>query len=43
MKQGKKIESLMGLALILVSGSIFVSFPVDWEASATTEEEQEDF
>src|SRR5918996_4960942 len=42
MKQGKKIDSLTGLAMILVAGSIFVSFPVHWEASATTEEEQEE-
>jgi hypothetical protein len=36
-----KIESLMGIAIILISGSIFISFPVNWEASATTEEEEE--
>ena len=42
MKQGKIIESLMGVTIILISGSIFISFPVNWEVSATTEEEQED-
>jgi hypothetical protein len=42
MKQDKKIESLMGIVLVLISGSIFMSFHVNWEASATTEEEQED-
>jgi hypothetical protein len=36
-----KIESLMGIAIILISGSIFISFPVNWEVSATTEEEEE--
>ena len=42
MKQGKIIESLMGVTIILISGSIFISFPVNREVSATTEEEQED-
>jgi hypothetical protein len=42
MKQGKIIESLMGVTIILISGSIFISFPVNLEVSATTEEEQED-
>ena len=42
MKQGKIIESLMGVTIILISGSIFISLPVNWEASASTEEEQED-
>jgi hypothetical protein len=36
-----KIQSLMGIAIILISGSIFISFPVNWEASASTEEEGE--
>ena len=31
----------MGIAIILISGSIFISFPVNWEASASTEEEGE--
>jgi len=42
MKQGKIIESLIGVTIILISGSIFISFPVNREVSATTEEEQED-
>ena len=42
MKQGKIIESLMGVTIILISGSIFISFPVNREVSATTEEERED-
>ena len=36
MKQDK-IESLMGIAIILLSGSIFVSPSVNWKASASTE------
>ena len=39
MKQDK-IESLMGIAIILVSGSIFVSLSVNWKASASTEEQE---
>jgi hypothetical protein len=41
MDQGK-IESYTRIAIILISGSIFISLPVNWEASASTEEEQED-
>lgn len=40
MQQGK-IEYLVGIAMILISGSIFISFLVHWEASATTEEQAE--
>jgi hypothetical protein len=39
MKQDK-IESLMGIVIILVSGSIFVSLSVNWKASASTEEQE---
>jgi|SRR5919108_2916745 hypothetical protein len=42
MKQDKIIMSLMGVTIILISGSIFISFLVDWEVSGTTEEEQVD-
>jgi hypothetical protein len=36
--EARQIESLMGIAIILVSGSIFVSLSVNWKASASTEE-----
>jgi hypothetical protein len=36
-----KIQSLMGIAIIVISGSTFISFPVNWEASASTEEQDE--
>jgi hypothetical protein len=41
MKQDKIIESLMGMAMILITGSIFVSLSVNWEASAGTEEQED--
>jgi hypothetical protein len=40
MKQSK-IESLIAMAMVLVSGTIFLSSPVTLEASATTEEQEE--
>jgi hypothetical protein len=42
MKQDKIIESLIVVTIMLMSGSIFISFPVNSEVSATIEEEQED-
>jgi hypothetical protein len=41
MKQSK-IESLIGMAIVLMSGTIFLSSPVTLETSATIEEEQEE-
>ena len=41
MKQDKIIESLIGMAMILITGSIFVSLSVNWEASAGTEEQED--
>jgi len=42
MKRGK-IGSLMGIAMILLSSSVFVSpsLSVNWEAFASTEEQEE--
>jgi hypothetical protein len=40
MKQSK-IESLIAMAMVLMSGTIFLSSPVTLEASATTEEQEE--
>ncbi len=40
MKQ-HKIESLIALAMVLMSGTIFLSSPVNLEASASTEEQVE--
>jgi hypothetical protein len=41
MKQSK-IESLIAMAIVLMSGTIFLSSPVTLETSATIEEEQEE-
>jgi hypothetical protein len=40
MKQSK-IESLIAMAMVLTSGTMFLSSPVTLEASATTEEQEE--
>jgi hypothetical protein len=40
MKQSE-IESLIAMAMVLMSGTIFLSSPVTLEASATTEEQEE--
>jgi hypothetical protein len=36
-----KIRSFVGMALGLISGILFISSPLNWEASATTEEREE--
>jgi hypothetical protein len=40
MKQSK-IESLIAMAMVVMSGTMFLSSPVTLEASATTEEQEE--
>jgi hypothetical protein len=36
-----KIRSFVGMALGLISGILFISSPLNWEVSATTEEREE--
>jgi hypothetical protein len=37
-----KIQSFIGIALGLISGIFFISSPLNWEVSATTEQEDEE-
>jgi hypothetical protein len=37
-----KIQSFIGMTICLISGIFFISSPLNWEASATTEEGEEE-